>query len=144
MRNVKKNSGFTLVEIMTSIIVIPLLWFVTYTVLSVNKMLVSHAKHRAQAVFIAQGQLETMRLWPPESSNPQNSTEYNETVTIDDRGTTATSDDLTGGMKSSVSSFNSSCGQATVVVTWKEKTPAGWDKTLTESLTTIISADKAG
>lgn len=145
MRAVKKESGFTLIEIIVSITLIPVLWFAISVALSVNTMLIVQAKHRAQAVFVAQQNLDWMRT-VAYTALPSITT--HQAVTIDNRGTTATGDDLTGFRDITLGPDQVITGghyrQATVAVNWNERMLGGPDKTLTESLTTIISDDPAG
>ena len=145
MRIVKKENGFTLIEIIVSMILIPLVWFAVYVPLSVNTMLISQAKHRAQAVFIAQQNLDTMRAsgfanlaaFP----TPQN-------VTIDTRGTPVVGDDLIGVRTIILGPDTPVAGghyrQVTVTVNWPENTVGPLIKPMAESLITIISDDPAG
>jgi len=145
MRAVKKQSGFTLIEIIVSITLIPVLWFAIHTALSVNTMLIVQAKHRAQAAFIAQQNLDWIRT-VAYADLP--SITASQVVTIDNRGTTATGDDLTGFRNITLGSDQELAGghyrQVTATVSWNEIMLGGPDKILTESLTTIISDDPIG
>ena len=141
MRGVKKQSGFTLIEIIVSITLIPLLWFAIYTALSVNTMLTTQAKHRAQAVFTAQQNLDRMRTV---SYATLPAVTAHQAVTIDNRGTAAAGDDLTGTIASLVAPVNAHCRQVIVTVNWNERVLGAGNRAMSESLATIISDDSAG
>ncbi|GEM_PF-6077987 len=142
MLTVKKQGGFTLIEIIVSITVIPLLWFAVYISLSVNTMLISQAKHRAQAVFIAQRFIDVMRAG--EYQNLSNIA--GGSVAIDTRGTADTADDLLGTMSITLGPPDGGghYRPVNVTISWNERALGDSDRVLTESLTTIISDDTAG
>lgn len=144
MLAIKKHDGFTLIEILVSIILIPLVWFAISISLSVNAMLISQSKHRAQAVFVAQQELDRLRT----SDYTTLASVSNVNVTIDTRGTTTTGDDLIG-KKNIVVQLETSplrhYRQVTATISWSEKIlDILGTRTLTESLATIISDDPAG
>ena len=144
MSVLKKRGGFTLIEIIVSITFISLVWLAIYISLSVNTMFMSQVKHRAQAVFIAQQQIDSMRLISAYSGLANI---VNKTVTIDNRDTTPTGDDLTGIMNVIVEADPGSVRhyrQVTVTINWNERMLGGLTSILTESLATIISDDPAG
>jgi len=138
----KKHNGFTLIEITMSVILIPLLWFAMYISLAVNTMLISQAKHRAQAVFIAQQNLDRMRIITYADLFPVAA----QAVTIDNRGTVDIGDDLAGTMDIILGELfaGGHFRQITVRISWNENTVGGLVRTLTESLATIVSDDPAG
>ena len=144
MALLKKDGGFTLIEIIVSMVLIPLIWFAVSVPLSVNTMLISQSRHRAQAVLIAQQLIDQMRAGPYTSlaETPRLG------VTIDDRGTVTTADDLTGEAAIFLGTETIISGgryrQVTATVRWNESTVGGLPRALTESLATIISDDSAG
>lgn len=144
MRDAEKQGGFTLIEIIVSIILIPLLWFAVSISLSVNKMLVNQAKHRAQAIFAAQETMDLARSWGY-SYLQDGGSRY---VTIDPHATYDAADDLIGIAYINVVPAPFSPGppppptgqyrQVTIRVAWNENTVGGPDKALNESLSTIF------
>lgn len=143
LADVKKRVGFTLVEMIVSITLIPLIWIGVYIALSANTMFISQAKHRAQAVFLAQQRLDLMRS----DAYANLTTTVVPNITIDTRGTAGVGDDLTGTMNVTVVAtipLNIHYRQVTATINWDEAALGGAPRALTESLTTIISDDTAG
>lgn len=140
MSDLKKHDGFTLIEIIVSITLVPLVWLAIYISLSANTMLVTQAKHRAQAVFIAQQTLDAMRA----NGFAALPTFPAQDVRIDTRGTMDSLDDLIGRMTPTWGVMGSHLRRVTVTINWDEITVGGPVRLLTESLTTFISDDSAG
>ena len=142
---VKKQDGFTLIEIIVSMILVPILWLAIGAPLSVNTMLISQAKHKAQAVFVAGQNLDIMRANGYAGLVAAAGTGKN--VTIDTRGTTDTGDDLLGTMDivlgSPVNENGGHYRQVTVTIKWNENSNGTLISQKTESLATIISDDPA-
>ena len=65
--SMKRNNGFTLIEVIVSIMLLPILWLAIDITLSLNKMLFYQAKHRAQAVFLANGFMDILRTYDYEA-----------------------------------------------------------------------------
>lgn len=143
MSVLKKDGGFTVIEIIVSMILIPLIWLAISTALSVNTMLISEYKHRAQAVFVAQGILDTLRAGNYVDIVPV----INQPITIDTRGTVVTTDDLLGNINVLLvtsAAYYSHYKKVTVSVNWDENTVGAGVKNITETLATYISDDPAG
>jgi prepilin-type N-terminal cleavage/methylation domain-containing protein len=137
----RERNGFTLLEVIASVMLIPLLWFAIHISLSVNKMFTSQSKHRAQAVFIAQQYVDMMRAIGiiNMAATPSQS------VTIDKRGTVGTGDDLVGTANIASAGLygNGHYLQVQVAITWNERLIGGLNRTFTESLATFICDDSA-
>ena len=112
--NVKK--GFTLVEAMVGIGLIAIVWIGAINIIVVARAAESRARHRTQAMYVAQQAIEDLRKQL--FSNIVNSTS---TVIIDDRGTTGIySDDLMGTQVVTVTSPSTYYKKVLVEIRWNE------------------------
>ncbi len=141
MPKAKKQGGFTLIEIIVSIILIPLLWLAISTAMAVNTVMISTAKHRAQAIFVAQENMDRDR----ENGYAALAVVTGQTVTLDTRGTHETADDFTGFMDITLGpSPSGHYGSVLIRIYWFEKMVDGSLKGLQDGLMTYISDDPAG
>ena len=129
---VKKRHGFTLLEIIVSVILIPLIWLGISSFLSANKSLTDRAKHMVQAILLAQQEIEQYR-----SSSPRPTSATSRNVTLDTGGTVPGTITVTPTILSST--FNT-LTQITATVDWNEPNTGSPQS---ESLTTIVSDDPA-
>lgn len=129
-------AGFTLIEAMVSVAMIALVWIAGFNVFITSTMSYSLVKHKAQALYAAQGTVERLRKQP--FTAIQGSTSI---VTIDDKGTPDNyTDDYNGTQVVTV--YNDSVYYKRVIVdiSWNEVI-AGKDKTIHEYLGTWIASD---
>ena len=133
----RNSNGFTLVETMTAVLVLTLVWvsvpgsFVSYKYIS------NDSKHKIQARYVAQRILEEKRR---QSFSSLVTGSYG-TVSIDTKGTFSSSaDDLTGSASVTVTSLDTYRKRVQVAVQWQEKTPVGV-VTKIEYYTTDIAND---
>ncbi len=121
IRRVSSN-GFTLVEALTSILILALVWVAVAGSIISYKYIASYSKHKVQAVFVAQRILEEKRRQTFSTLANQN---YG-AVSIDTRGTFNTSaDDLMGTAAVTVTNIDTYRKKVLVQVSWQEKSPIG-------------------
>jgi Tfp pilus assembly protein PilV len=126
--------AFTLTEILFSIGLLLLVWLAAVNATIIAKFSGSYAKHKIQAVYIAQQTIENLRKTP--FASIANSTT---TATIDTNGTPyTTTDDFTGTQIVTVTSPSSYYKQIIVEVRWNEIL-LGKNKTMREYCATIIA-----
>lgn len=110
--------GFTLTEVIVSILVLVIIWVAAVDALIVGKYSASYAKHKVQAMYVVQQTIEQLRKlpYPPPNSNS--------VVHIDTRGTPDNpGDDFTGTQIVTVSDVTGSGGyykQVLVEIRWNE------------------------
>lgn len=139
---IKEERAFTLIEIIASITIIPLLWISLYIPLSANSMVASQMKHRIQAVNVCQQLMDTLRSTPYAAL----ATRVGVPVTIDDRGTPNGADDLLGTADVRViplAGTGGHCVRIDVIVRWNERTVGPLNRAMVETLSSIISDDNA-
>ena len=147
--NFKTKKGFTLVEAMVGIGLLSIVWIGVINIIVVGRAAESRARHKTQAMYVAQQAIEDLRKQPfgidqhLSGGKPSliNGT-YTAAVIIDDRGTTSASDDLNGTQVVTVSSPTTYYKQALVEIRWNE-VMSGKNKSVTmhEYYGTFIAND---
>ena len=113
------SKGFTLVEVLISVGILALVWVSAVGIMVVGNYAASHAKHKAQAIYIAQRILEEERRQPFSSIVSLTSAP----VSIDTKGTfSTTTDDFTGNRVVTVTSLDTYRKRVLVEVNWSERT----------------------
>jgi type II secretory pathway pseudopilin PulG len=117
MRNIlRSRNGFTLTEAVFSICLLLLVFLAAIDTMIIAKYSASYAKHKIQAMYMAQRTIEALRKQT--FSSIANSTT---TISIDTRGTPNTSsDDLTGTQIVTVSSDLGYYKRIVVEIRWNE------------------------
>ncbi|MDP2929863.1 MAG: prepilin-type N-terminal cleavage/methylation domain-containing protein [Candidatus Omnitrophota bacterium] len=68
----RTDKGFTLMEVVVSLFIFMIVWMSAVGVVVVGKNAASYAKHKSQAIYIAQRAIEQMRRQPFQSPNFEN------------------------------------------------------------------------
>jgi len=142
----RKQKGFSIIEVIVSMVFIALVSGFISIAFITSRMFVSLAKHKTQAVFIAQASLNTLRtgtyaLLPVAGTYP--SLLPND-VTIDTRNTTDPADDLHGTRDIILEGLPSDhYRKVTVTISWNENLLGVTPGTLKESAATFITDDPA-
>lgn len=138
----RTDRGFTLPEVMISIVLLALVWIAVVDNIIVGKVSGSRARHKIQAMAVVQRAIEDLHKKP--FSQIASGTTQN--VIIDDRGTPYSySDDLNGTRTITVT--NMSIGglvcykKAIVRLGWTERSAIGRAITMTEIGGTYIPDD---
>ncbi len=131
----KHERGLTLVEIVISLGLIVILVTSTASTVISSQFLASYAKHRVQAMYVAQTILEQKRRLPFASILSVGST----SVTLDNKGTSDSTDDFMGSYIFTVSNSPSVyLKPVQVTVSWQEQITSG-KVTMTETINTTIA-----
>ena len=134
--NPKLNKGFTLTEAVISVAIIALVWIAVFNLFIVGEIAASIAKHKTQAIYVAQATIEKLRKLPFASITGSTST-----VSIDSRGTPDIySDDFTGTQTVTVYNDSVYYKRVAVDISWNELV-AGKNKTMHEYCGTYIAND---
>lgn len=117
MRNIFKiRHGFTLTEAVFSICLLLLVFLAAIDTMIIAKYSASYAKHKTQAMYMAQRTIEALRKLPYGSL-----TSSTTTISIDTRGTpNSSADDFTGTQIVTVSSDLGYYKRVVVEVRWNE------------------------
>ena len=134
--NPKLNKGFTLTEAVISVAIIALVWIAVFNLFIVGEIAASIAKHKTQAIYVAQATIEKLRKLPFASITGSTST-----VSIDSRGTPDIySDDFTGTQTVTVYNDSVYYKRVAVDISWNELV-SGKNKTMHEYCGTYIAND---
>jgi len=125
-----------MVEMLTSISLFVLIWISLMGSVLVGKAIAVRAKHRMQATYAAQRQIESLRKQV--FGAIANSTSA---VTIDTRGTESTADDLMGIQTTTVTSPEAAIKKIIVEITWRERRLVVGSLMTTETIGTCIAND---
>ena len=133
----RKSDGFTLTEVLVSILLLGGVLVAHLGALNMYKYLTAFAKHKAQAIYVAQRTLEEQRRQPFAGLKSA----ALGAASIDTRGTfNSTADDLMGNEILTVTNIDANRKRLQVEVNWKERSPVG-TLTLKEYCTTDIAND---
>lgn len=137
MRNIlRSRHGFTLTEAVFSICLLLLIFLAAIDTMIIAKYSASYAKHKTQAIYMAQRTIENMRKQPFGSLAGSNTT-----ISLDTRGTpNITTDDLTGTQVVTVSSDLGYYKRVIIDIRWNE-TLFGRSKLMHEYCGTYISSE---
>jgi len=115
------GKGFTLVEVMTAVLLLGLVWMAVPGSIVAYKYIASYSKHKVEAIYVAQRVIEETRREPF-----SNIGSFYEGVTLDDKNTFGTTaDDYLGGADVTVTSLDPYRKRLQVRVEWFERTPIG-------------------
>ena len=118
----RSSSGFTLVEVLTSILLLLIVWTVSLNSMVNYKHIDSFAKHKIEAAYVAQRILEEQRRQPFANLVTRN---YGP-VSIDTRGTfNSSADDLIGVAKITVTILDAYRKRVQIEVSWPELSAIG-------------------
>lgn len=131
------EDGFSLTEVVVAIFLLTLVWLSAVSAIIMANASGSLAKHKSQATYLIQKKIEDTRKLTI-SSIPSGTTTT--TVTIDNRGTTATSDDLQGTQSLIISKPDPYYLKALVQISWRESF-FGKSKTVVEYAGTFLAYD---
>lgn len=130
------KKGFTLTEIVFSIALLVLVWLTATEVIVISKVSGFLAKHKTQAIYIAQRAME--ELHRKSFSQVVSGTS---TVSIDTRGTPDDySDDLTGIQIITVTNPSVYYKKAAIEIVWNENLP-GTTKSTSTACASFITND---
>lgn len=122
IKRIKTESGFTLVEVMTSVLLLTMILVTFLGALLVCRYLGSYSKHKVQAIYTAQRIIEEQRRRPFLNllSQPYGP------VSIDTRGTfNSSADDYMGNAFITVTNIDAYRKRVQVEVNWQERTVLG-------------------
>ena len=132
MRNKK---GVTFIEIMISALILSISIGGMLTTFVMGRVSVAKAKHRIEAFNLIQEKVEAIR----DTSYASIANESPASVTIDNAGTAATTDDLTGQRSVSVNEVVvDGYKEVTVTITWTEHKWGGSNQ-VSENVVTVVS-----
>ena len=118
----KSSKGFTLVEVLTSILLLLIVWTVSLNSMLNYKHIDSFAKHKIEATYVAQRILEEERRLAFANIVSRN---YG-AVSVDTRGTfNSAADDFLGTAKVTVTDLDVYRKRVQVEVSWSELSPIG-------------------
>ncbi len=116
------GKGFTLVEVMTAVLLLGLVWVAVPGSIVAYNYISSYSKHKAQAIYVAQRIIEEERrkLFVNMGGS------FWEAVTLDDKNTFGTTaDDYMGGADVTETPLDAYRMRVQVRVEWFERTPIG-------------------
>ena len=119
-RHIKK--GFTLTEVVVSLFILTIVWVSAVGLVIVSKYAVSHAKHKSQAIYVAQRTLEQTRRQPFQSPDFENyAASLTGQVNIDTMGKFSSPvNPFTGNQIVTVTKLDTYRKRVRVEVNWKE------------------------
>ena len=130
------RKSFTLTEAVVSMAMIAIVWIAAFNVFIISATSYSLAKHKAQAVYVAQGAIERLRKQPFASISGSTSS-----VSLDSKGTPDIyTDDFNGAQIVTVYNDSPYYKRVIVDISWNEVI-AGKNKTIREYLSTYIASD---
>ena len=142
MAQLRLKNGFSLVEMLVSISLFALVWISLVGSILVGKASEVKSKHRMQATYASQRQIEALRKRTFSAiANEVGAT------TIDTRGTDGTADDLMGTQTTTVTwpgdatSTGAFFKKIVVNIAWREPMPLGSLLMATETIGTCIADD---
>ena len=133
----QQDHGFALTEVLVSILLLGVVLVAHLGALNMYKYMAAFAKHKAQAIYVAQRTLEEQRRQPFAGL----ASAALGAVSIDTRGTfNSAADDLMGNAILTVTNIDANRKRLQVEVNWRERSPVGL-LTLREYCTTDIAND---
>ena len=122
MKIKKSNNGFTIAEVISSMLILALALPVFLSALEAYKFVAHHSRHKLQAAFVAQRIIEEKRR----TTFANLATANYGVVSIDTNGTfNATADDFMGNATVTVTNLDAYRKRVMVQVTWQEHSPVG-------------------
>ena len=129
------EKGVTFIEIMISALILSISIGGMLTTFVMGRVSVAKAKHRIEAFNLIQEKMEIIR----DTSYSSIVTELPASVTIDNAGTTATTDDLIGQRSVNVNEVVASgYKEVTVTIIWTEHKWGGSNQ-VSENVVTVVS-----
>lgn len=121
------NKGFTLTEAVISLFILTMVWVSAVGVVIVGRYAASHAKHKVQAIYIAQRALEEMRRQPFQSPNFENyAASLTGQVNIDTMGSFSNpASPFTGNQIVTVTGLDTYRKRVKVEINWNERLLGG-------------------
>ena len=131
------TAGFTIPEVLVSILLLGVALVAFLGALNMYKYMASYAKHKTQAIYMAQRFVEEQRRQPFAGL----ASAALGTISIDSKGTFGTTaDDYLGNATMTVTTLDANRKRLLVEVRWTERSPVG-TIILREYCTTDISND---
>ena len=132
------DKGFTLTEVVVSLFILTIVWVSAVGTVIVSKYAASRARHKTQAIYIAQSTLEQMRRQPFQSLG-SSAVSFNGSVIIDTMGNfNNPTNPFMGNQMVTVSPIDAYRQRVQVTVSWTERLFGG-SEPLTEYCTTDIA-----
>ena len=114
------KNGFSLTEVVMGTMLLAVVWVAAMGTLVISRSAVTYARHKVQAIYVAQRILEEQRRLPFPTIVSQPSSP----VSIDTKGTFDTNaDDMLGNRIITVTNLDTYRKRVSVEINWNERTP---------------------